>query len=231
MDVDDECWYPLRSHMGTDDYIDSDEFILFVLDREDTVPFQTGVRDLILSTFQDLAGDKFCNQTFGDYYAQKVCGKALLPIIPNIDQGSKKVEEIYVLKVCEAAAKVIDIFETIAPSSIPSKSISSSPSSHPTISPSPSSRPSTSSSPSSLGKKPSPGEIAGPIIGYSMLGFSLSASILFAFVVIRRYNNNHRDIHEEDVAFAIPQVPSDDEAEFSLEGVGPIIHDYREDGV
>ena len=60
---------------------------------------------------------------------------------------------------------------------------------------------------------------------------SLGASFLFALVVIRRYNNNHRDIHEEDVAFAIPQVPSDDEAEFSLEGVGPIIHDDREDGV
>jgi len=50
-------------------------------------------------------------------------------------------------------------------------------------------------------------------------------------VFIRRYTRNHQIIHEEDVAFAIPKVPSDDEADFALEGVGPIIHEKREDGV
>jgi len=73
-------------------------------------------------------------------------------------------------------------------------------------------------------------KVPSTIIGYSILGVSVSASFLFALVFIRRYTRNHQNIHEEDVAFAIPQLPSDDEADFSLEGVGPIIHEEREDG-
>lgn len=158
VDIEEECNWPLRSQIGSDDYIDRKEFTLVVLDRSVTVPIQNGVEEQLNAAFDELKGESYCNnKTWGIFYSSegdKLCNSVSLPIYPDLKQkyesydnrtfyeNSAKYEALYALKVCEEIVKVIDSFSignpSDSPSTKPSQFQSDAPSMGPTTSYSPS---------------------------------------------------------------------------------------------
>jgi len=236
VDMEQECNWPLRSQIGTDDYIDRKEFTLVVLDRSVTVPFNSGVEEQLNTAFDDLKGESYCNnKTWGEFYSSEgdeLCNGVSLPIYPDLKQkyanyanstkyeNSAKYEALYAFKVCEKIVKVIDSIEPN--SSSPSMEPSQFPSDVPSIKPSTSQSPSVSNKPSEFpsdapSSKPTtkPPNPTGIIVASVIAG----SSFLLCCIGLRRFNRNQPGI-QAYVAFAIPPLPSDNESDFAIEDVG-----------
>ena len=249
--MEEECNWPLRSQIGSDDYIDRKEFSLVVLDRSVTVPFQSGVEEELNVAFDELKGESYCNnKTWGIFYSSegdKLCNSASLPIYTDLKQkyknydnhtlyeNSAKYEALYAFKVCEEIVKVIDSFSIENPSDSPSTKPSQFPSHAPSIGPTTSQSPSISLKPShfpSIEPSTQPTKAPSPDPTPTWIGVAAASSIagsafLLCGFCLKRNNRRNHPISQEYLAFAIPPIPSDNESDFAVED----LHDLEDLGL